>query len=263
MLAKYDFTGRHYVVAGGASGMGRSFAERLAESGATVYVADMNKQGVEELIAEQTAAGRKMHGFVMDACEIDQVLSTANQIIAMAGKIDGMIATIGIGSNPKPGESPVDNYNRLIAVNLQGMFNVCHAFAEEMIKTGGGSIVNLCSISATCVSRRDSDQRDCEYGLIGYCTSKGGVKLLTKSMAILFADYGIRVNCVSPGYVDTPMNVSARNNPSLLTEMASGVPLKRLADPSDIDGLVLFLLSEDSSYITGQDILIDGGLSSV
>ena len=101
-----------------------------------------------------------------------------------------------------------------------------------------------------------------EYGLIGYCTSKGGVKMMTKSMALLWTEYGIRANSVSPGYVDTPLTAEPHSNPETRRKLEDSVPVHRIAQPEEIAATVLFLLSEESSYITGQDILIDGGFTS-
>lgn len=263
MNASYDFSGKHYVVAGGASGMGRSFAEKLADAGATVFIVDLNKAGGDEFVAQQAAKGRKAYAYGLNACDLDAAIATAAEIAGIAGKIDGMVSSVGIGAGAKEGESLADTYNRMIAVSLQGMFNVCHAFGEEMIKTGGGTIVNICSQAATIIPRKNRPGRGGEYGLIGYCTAKGGVKLMTKAMAILWAGYGMRANTVSPGYVDTPLTAATQSVPEIRAAMEATVPLGYLAAPSDIDGTVMFLLSEDSRYVTGQDFLVDGGCTSM
>ncbi len=263
MNANYDFSGKNYVVAGGASGMGRSFATKLSDLGATVFVVDLNKAGADEFVAEQAAKGHKAYAFGLNACDLDAAIATAAEVAKIAGKIDGMVSSVGIGAGAKEGERLADTYNRMIAVSLQGMFNVCHAFGEEMIKTGGGTIVNICSMSATIVPRKNRPGRGGEYGLIGYCTAKGGVRQMTKAMAILWAGYGMRANSVSPGYVDTPLTAATQGNPEIRAAMEATVPLGYLASPAEIDGTVLFLLSDDSRYVTGQDFLVDGGVTSI
>ena len=263
MNAKYDFTGKNFVVCGGASGMGRSFAGALADCGATVFVVDLNKAGADEFVAEQAAKGRKAYAYGLNACDTDAAIATAAEVAKVAGKIDGMVSSVGIGAGAKDGESFADTYNRMIAVSLKGMFNVCHAFGEEMITTGGGTIVNICSQAATIIPRKNRPGRGGEYGLIGYCTAKGGVKLMTKAMAVLWAGYGMRANTVSPGYVDTPLTAATQSVPEIRNAMEATVPLGYLAAPSDINGAVLFLLSDDSAYVTGQDFLVDGGCTSM
>lgn len=263
MKASYDFFGKNYVVAGGASGMGRSFAEKLSNCGATVYIVDLNECAAKEFAAEQEEKGKKVYIFKANACNLDEIIEAAGKISDIAGKIDGLVNSIGIGAKAKEGETLADSYNRLISVNLQGVFNVCHAFGEEMIKNGGGAIVNICSMSATIVPRKNRPGRGGEYGLIGYCTSKGGVKQMTKAMAVLWASYGVRANSVSPGYVDTPLTAETQRNPEIRAAMEKTVPLGHLAAPADIDGTVMFLLSDDSKYITGQDFIVDGGATSI
>lgn len=263
MKAVYDFSGKNIVVAGGASGMGRSFAEKLSDAGAMVFIVDLNKVGADDFVAQQAKKGKLAYAFQLNACDINASISVAAEIAKIAGKIDGLVASVGIGAKAKEGETLADTYYRLIAVNLQGMFNVCHAFGEEMIKTGGGNIVNICSMGGTIIQRKNRPGRGGEYGLIGYCTAKGGVKQMTKAMAMMWAPMGMRVNAVSPGYVDTPLTAESQGNPEIRAAMEKTVPLGYLAQTSDIDAMVLYLMSDDSSYVTGQDFLIDGGFTCV
>ena len=259
---KFDFSGKTCVVAGGASGMGRSIAQELANAGAAVCVADLNLTGAEAFCAELRAKGFQAAAFGMDATDLASVQRTADAISAQFGRIHCLVNSIGIGAKARPEETLQQTFGRLIQVNLMGMFNSCSSFAEHMIETGGGSIVNIASMSASIVPAKTRPGRGGEYGLIGYCTSKGGVKMMTKSMALLWTEYGIRANSVSPGYVDTPLTAEPHSNPETRRKLEDSVPVHRIARPEEIAPTVLFLLSDESSYITGQDILIDGGFTS-
>lgn len=242
--------------------MGCSIAQELAKAGASVCVADLNLNGAQTLCAELRAQGYTAAAFSMDATDLASVQCVADTVSAQFGKIHCLVNSIGIGAKARPDETLQQTFNRLIQVNLMGMFNSCSSFAEHMIKTGGGSIVNIASMSASIVPAKTRPGRGGEYGLIGYCTSKGGVKMMTKSMALLWTEYGIRANSVSPGYVDTPLTAEPHSDPETRRKLEDSVPVHRIAQPEEIATTVLFLLSDESSYITGQDILIDGGFTS-
>lgn len=258
----FDFHGKTCVVAGGASGMGRSVAEQLAASGANVCIADRNLEGARRLAEDLLQQGYRADVFEIDATDLQSVQNAAEEICRRYGAVHCLVNSIGIGAKAREGETLQETFTRLIQVNLMGMFHVCSVFAECMIRTGGGVMVNIASMSASIVPAKTRPGRGGEYGLIGYCTSKGGVKMMTKSMALLWADYGIRANSVSPGYVDTPLTAEPHSNPKTRESLEQSVPLHRIARPEEIASTILFLLSDASGYITGQDVLIDGGFTS-
>lgn len=257
-----DFQGKSCVVVGGASGLGRGIAHALADRGATVFVADINLDCAKLVAQELCAKGVVSHPVYLDGTKADSVQSAAEQILRFVPSIDCLVNSMGIGAKAKDGESYLETYERILDVNLRGMFNSCYVFGEEMIKSGGGSIVNIASQAASIVPAKTRPGRGGEYGLLGYCTSKAGVKHLTRAMGVLWAPYGIRANSVSPGYVDTPLTAEPHSDPKIRSGMIAGIPLHRIAVPEDIAGTVLFLLSDAASYLTAQDIVVDGGYTA-
>lgn len=262
MSIDFHFAGKNCVVAGGASGMGRSIAQELAKAGANVYIVDMNIDLAEKTAADIRANGGSAHAYYMDATSIESAQAAADAVAADCGKIHHLVNSIGIGAKAREGEKLNETFERLIKVNLMGVFNSCSSFAEKMIATGGGSIVNIASQAGTIVPAKTRPGRGGEYGLMGYCTSKGGLKMMTKAMSLLWVEYGIRANSISPGYVDTPLTAEPHSNPVTRKMLEDSVPIHRIAQPEEIAATVLFLLSDDSSYIVGQDVLIDGGFTS-
>lgn len=261
MKAAFDFSGKNCVVAGGASGMGRSTAEHLAAAGANVAIADLNLEGAQQVAEKICTLGGRAEAFRMNAADPESAANAAEQIQRNFQQIHCLVNSVGIGAKAREGESFQETFERLIKVNLMGMFYSCSAFAEHMMGKGG-TIVNIASMSATIVPAKTRPGRGGEYGLIGYCTSKGAVKMMTKSMAMLWSQYGIRANSVSPGYVDTPLTAEPHSNPELRKKLEDSVPLRRIARPEEIVQVILFLLSDASGYITGEDILVDGGFTS-
>ncbi len=260
---EFDFKGKNCVVAGGASGMGRSIALHLAAAGANVAIADLNFEGAEKVAEEIRSGGGRAAAYWMDATAWENAEKAAAQVMDAFGEIHCLVNSIGIGAKAKENESYQETFERLIKVNLMGMFYSCSAFAEKMIETGnGGTIVNIASMSASIVPAKTRPGRGGEYGLIGYCSSKGAVKMMTKAIATLWAEYGIRANSVSPGYVDTPLTAEPHKNPETRKFLEESVPIHRIAQPEEIATAVMFLLSNDSGYITGEDLLIDGGFTA-
>lgn len=262
MQVQYDFSGKQMVVAGGASGMGRSVVRSLAAAGAAVSVVDRNLELAQALCRQLTAQGASARAYYMDATAPESARQAAEAVAAAAGRIDGLVNSIGIGAKALDGEALQETFARVVQVNLLGMFHSCWAFGEQMIATGGGSVVNIASMSASVVPAKTRPGRGGEYGLLGYCASKGGVKMMTKAMALLWTEYGMRANSVSPGYVDTPLTAEPHSDPETRRRLEQSVPLGRIAQPEEIAASVLFLLSEDAAYLTGQDLVIDGGFTS-
>lgn len=260
---RFCFDGKTCVVTGGASGMGREIAQVVAKAGAEVFIADRDFEGAQRVADTLRQAGHCACAVFLDGTDLKSVKTAARNILSSAGKMDYLVNSMGIGAKAREGETYEDTFNRVLSVNLHGIFNSCCVFGEEMIQSGGGVIVNIASQAATIVPEKTRPGRGGEYGLLGYCTSKAGVKHLTRSIAALWAQYGIRANSVSPGYVDTPLTAEPHSDPVIRAEMLSKIPLKKIAQPDDIAGIVLFLLSDNASYITAQDIIADGGYTAL
>jgi NAD(P)-dependent dehydrogenase (short-subunit alcohol dehydrogenase family) len=243
------------VVTGGAAGIGRADCIVLAREGATVVVVDIDDDGGKELVEEIKKNGGKADYRHMDVTKEEEIKKVFAEIGDKYGKIDILVNNAGIPGYPKPThEVTREEWEKIINVDLRGVF-LCTKYAYQYIKkAGGGSIINMSSM----------------LGIIGggdptYHAAKGGVRTLTKSDATVYAADNIRVNSVHPGYILTPgfKDMIARRNPDLADKIVqnfgSQVPLGRMGTPEDVANGILFLASDESSYITGLELVIDGG----
>lgn len=260
-MTGYDFAGQNILVTGGASGMGEAFARAFAQAGGNVVVADVNRERVEEVAAQLRKAGHSASAICFDATEVDSVQQLADQLKERVPQI--LVNSVGVGAKAREEEDQWSLYQRIIDINLNGIYRCCAAVGGLMAEHGGGSIINIASMSATIVPEKTRPGKLGEYGLMAYCASKGGVRQLTRSIAVLWAEYGIRANSVSPGYVDTPLTSEPHSNPDIRATLERKIPLRKIASTQDIADTILFLASPGSAYITGQDIVIDGGFTSL
>jgi 3-oxoacyl-[acyl-carrier protein] reductase len=169
--------------------------------------------------------------------------------LAHYGGIDVLINNAGICRDAAFIDTPEEMWDEILSVNLKGHFLVAQAVAREMVRAGSGAIVNMSSTNGLVG----------ETGFAAYNASKGGVLLLTKTMALELGPYGIRVNCVAPGYIDTPMSAMFEASGSLLTAGRDKVPLRRVAQPEEVAAVFAFLASDDASFINGEAVVVDGG----
>jgi NAD(P)-dependent dehydrogenase (short-subunit alcohol dehydrogenase family) len=246
--------GKVAVVTGSASGIGKAAAVLLAREGACVAITDIADDAGKETVAEIAAAGGTAGYWHMNVADEKEVEATFASIIKQYGKIDILVNNAGIPGPPKEThELTAEEFDRVININLRGVFFCTKHVLGYMKKSGGGSIVNMSSM----------------LGHIGgedpaYHASKGGVRLMTKSDATTYGPYNIRVNSVHPGYILTPLfrGIAARSPKGaekFMADMAESIPLKRLGTPEDIAQCILFIASDESSYITGTEFILDGG----
>jgi meso-butanediol dehydrogenase/(S,S)-butanediol dehydrogenase/diacetyl reductase len=241
------------LISGGASGIGRASAELLGERGHSVGLLDRNEGLLANVIADLTAAGVGATGAAADVTNAVAVERAVFAIAGSLGGLDGLVAAAGIGGyTGDVTETEIDAWLRVISINLTGVFNVCRAVVPVMRQSGGGAIVNISS----------------QFGLVGclaspaYCAAKAGVVGLTKAMAVDHAKEAIRVNCVCPGPVDTPMLTSGEPSKHAAAEDERArlrMPLARHAQPGEIAAAIAFLLSDEASYLTGSIVSVDGG----
>lgn len=249
IIEKFNLSGKNAFITGGGGGIGKCAAETLAQCGVNVAVVDIDKnnaQSVAESISKQY--GVKAIGICADVSDALQV----NEMIANVKKEFGILHiafnNAGIARHCNVEDLTIEVLDSVLAVNLHGVFLTAQAAARMMIESGtGGSIINTASICSHIINRPQKSS--------AYCISKGGVLLMTKSMAVEWARFNIRVNSISPGYVYSDLTKNSPNVP-LWEEM---VPMKRLAQPEDIVGALLYLSSDAAAYTTGCDILVDGG----
>jgi NAD(P)-dependent dehydrogenase (short-subunit alcohol dehydrogenase family) len=236
-----DWSGRTVVVTGASGGVGRATARWLTERGATVFSLDRR--------CSDDVVGTFVEVDVLDESSVESAVAG---IGAAAGRIDGLVAAAGLSEEPTPAEEmSLDVWQRTIGVNLTGVFLTCRTVGRVMLAQGAGSIVTIASMSGAHIV--NVPQRQAAYN-----ASKGGLVALTKSLAFEWAARGIRVNAVSPGYVDTPLLGSKHD---LHEQWKGATPLRRFAEPWEVAAAAGWLLGDESSFCVGAELLMDGGYS--
>lgn len=247
----YDFAGKVAVVTGAASGIGRAIATHLAELGASVGCVDLESADLQGTVDAIAAVGCRGIVSPADVTQPDQLARAIESIQDAFGPVSLAANAAGVADSAPAEEMPLAQWQRVIDVDLTGVFLSCQAEARAILHNGaGGAIVNIASMSGT-IANRGLQQAH-------YNSAKAGVVHLSKSLAMEWAQFGVRVNSVSPGYTYTPMT----QRPEQINAMEgykADTPLGRNAQPHDIAGPVGFLLSDAASFVTGVDLLVDGG----
>jgi len=249
----FSLDGRKAVVTGAGGGIGSAIALGFAEFGADVALVDARREALAEV---QEAISRafpvKVIAVQADVADPVQVEGAVSKIIGEFGRIDILVNCHGIGQWVPAEDMSVEDWDRMLAVNLRGVFLMCQAVGRHMIRQRYGKIINIASMSGSIVNRPQPQAH--------YNSSKAGVIMLTKSLAAEWAKYNINVNSVSPGYTLTPLVENlVRNRPEYAELWRTLIPLGRFARPIDIVGAVIFLASEAANYVTGHDLVVDGG----
>jgi NAD(P)-dependent dehydrogenase (short-subunit alcohol dehydrogenase family) len=251
-LQKFQLKGRTAFITGGGRGIGLASAEALAEAGAKVIISDMNR---EVLHAGQDEMRAK--GFVVDVVELDvtdsgAVAAAAREANVKYGAVDILIANAGIAWPDTGGEEMADEtWLKVMDVDLNGAYWSCREFARPMLERGGGAIVTLGSMSGI-ISNKPQRQ-------VHYNAAKAAVHHMTRSLAAEWAERGVRINCVAPTYVDTPMSRSGFTEADRMPVWMDMTPMKRVARPDEIASPILFLASDASSAMTGAIVVVDCG----
>ncbi|WP_410499197.1 3-oxoacyl-ACP reductase FabG [Chitinibacter sp. S2-10] len=237
------------IITGSASGIGEATAVRFAADGAKVVVCDVNQQGIDRVVAELTAAGATAVGFVVDVTKQDSIAAMVDVVKAKFGRIDILVNNAGITQDAQLFKMNEDQFDRVIDINLKGVYNCTKAVVDTMIAQNSGVILNASSVVGVYGN----------FGQTNYAASKFGVIGFVKTWAKELGKKGIRANAVCPGFVATPM-VKAMPE-KVLQGMEEKVPMKRLAQPEEIASVYAFLASDDASYINGAAIEVTGGLT--
>jgi NAD(P)-dependent dehydrogenase (short-subunit alcohol dehydrogenase family) len=240
------------IVTGGASGIGKAAALAFAREGASVVVADWHEEAAAAVAREIADAGGKATAVRADVSREADVQSMIAAAVRAYGKLDVLFNNAGIEGNMGvvTSETPIEDWDRVIAVNLTGVFLGCKHAVPAMLRSGGGSIVNTASVAGLVGFA----------GIVPYAASKGGILQITRTVALEYAAQGIRVNCVCPGIIDTPMARRAAPDEAVRQGLAVLHPMGRLGQPEEVAALALFLASDEASFITGAVIPVDGGL---
>jgi NAD(P)-dependent dehydrogenase (short-subunit alcohol dehydrogenase family) len=244
-----NLAGKTVVVTGGASGIGRAIALGLGEAGVAVVVAEVNADRGTETAAEIEARGGQALAVVCDVSDARSVQAMTERAVARFGRLDLLVNNAGVTSSYHVLEMPESEWDRVLGVNLKGVFLCSQAAARVMAPVGRGVIINVSSQLAE-VARPNKSH---------YVTAKGGVRMLTKALALDLAPHGVRVNAVAPGPVETELATPLLEDPTQRAAILSRLPLGRLGQPDDLVGAVIFLASDAARFITGATIVVDGG----
>ncbi len=250
ILQKFSLVDKVALVTGGAGGIGESFAFALAEAGAHVAVADLNRDRAGHVAAQIRNLGIESMALGVDVTRVGQIEAMVAEVLKRWGRLDVAVNNAGVALRARAEAMSEQDWDQTLDVDLKGVFFCCQAEAQPMLRQGSGSIVNTASMSGRIVNR---PQRH-----VAYNAAKAGVVQLTRTCAAEWADRGIRVNSISPGHTLSPM--TARNLSDAAARMwISHTPMQRLGLPADLQGGLVFLASDASSYVTGHDLVIDGG----
>lgn len=250
----FDLTGKTALVTGASRGLGQQFARVLASAGADVAITSRTQTSLEPFAAELRALGRRVACVELDVRDQTSIKSAVSAAISELGKLDVLVNNAGCNIRKRAVEVTWDDWNTILETNLRGAFFVAQAAARHMIERRYGRIINIGSV--TCVAGY--------AGLGPYGASRGGVKQLTMSLAHDWGAYGITVNCLAPGWFKTYQSRALYEEPGWVEYICERIPLGRPGEPGepgDLDGALLLLASDASRYITGQTLLVDGGVS--
>lgn len=248
----FDLSGQVAIVTGTSRGLGQYFARALARAGADLVLTSRRRETLREMEDEVRALGRRSVSLELDVRNYESIQKMAADAREAFGQIHILVNNAGCNVRKPAVDVTWDDWNLVLDTNLRGSFFVAQAVARGMIEHGYGRIINIGSVTSV-------------FGFAGlgpYCASRGGIRQLTMSLADDWGKDGVTVNCLAPGWFKTAQNKVLYEDPEWVAYLTDRIPVKRPGLPNDLDGAVVFLASEASRYITGQTLLVDGGIST-
>lgn len=248
----FELTGKTALITGASRGLGQIFGRALARAGADLAITSRKLASLSDFQKEIEAMGRKVVPLELDVRDYDSIQKAVETCHQEFGKIDILVNNAGCNVRKPALDITWDDWNLVIDTNLRGAFFVAQAAARHMVARGYGRIINVGSVTSV-------------FGMAGlapYGASRGGIKQLTMSLADDWGQYGVTVNCLAPGWFKTFQNQALWEDQEWVNYMADRIPLRRTGIPSDLEGIIVFLASDASEYITGQTILVDGGITT-
>jgi 3-oxoacyl-[acyl-carrier protein] reductase len=249
MSSSQRLAGKVSIITGGAQGIGLATALKFSREGAIVVVCDIRQAAVDAAVAQCQEAGAKALGRVVDVTQREMVDAMVQQVLNQFGRIDVLVNNAGITQDARLQKMTIEQFDRVIDVNLRGVFHCSQAVADAMVKQGSGVILNASSVVGIYGN----------FGQTNYAATKFGVIGFTKTWSRELGPKGVRVNAVAPGFVATPILSTIPDK--VLQEMTDRVPLKRLGQPEDIANVYAFLASDDAAYINGAVLEVSGGMT--
>jgi NAD(P)-dependent dehydrogenase (short-subunit alcohol dehydrogenase family) len=248
----FDLTGRVAIVTGASRGLGQTFARALARAGADVAITSRTLDALAPFAAEIQALGRRVVPLELDVRDEQSIRRMVDAAAHAYGRIDVLVNNAGCNVRKRAAEVTWDDWNLILDTNLRGAFFVAQSVARHMMTRNYGRIINIGSVTSVFGSA----------GLGPYGASRGGIRQLTMSLADDWGPHGITVNCLAPGWFKTAQNKVMYEDPEWVSYLVDRIPLKRTGRPEDLEGAVVFLASDASAYITGQTLLVDGGITT-
>ncbi len=248
----FDLTGQAALVTGASRGLGEGFARVLAGAGADVAVTSRSLDALDETRRAVESLGRRCVALELDVRDYGSIQRAVEESHRQLGKIDILVNNAGCNIRQRALEVTWENWNTIHETNLRGAFFVAQAVARKMIPRGYGRIINISSVTSVFGMT----------GIVSYSSSRGGVRQMTMCLADEWGRHGITVNALAPGWFKTAQTASLYEDEEWVAYLSDRIPLKRPGQPGDLDGALLFLASESSRYVTGQTLLVDGGITT-
>ncbi|MBW2306880.1 MAG: glucose 1-dehydrogenase [Deltaproteobacteria bacterium] len=248
----FDLSGKVAIVTGASRGLGQCFGRALARAGADLVITSRRKESLREFQKEIEGLGRKAYPVPLDVRIEESIHAMVEKAVTHYGKVDILVNNAGCNIRKPALELTWDDWNTVVDTNLRGTFFMAQAAGRHMVERRYGRIINIGSV--TCVFGY--------AGITPYCASRGGVMQLTKSLADDWGKHGVTVNVLAPGWFKTDQTAALYENKEWMEYITDRIPLRRPGKPEDLEGAVVFLASDASEYITGQVLLVDGGITT-